>query len=89
MTNSTAHGSDAREHDFADEYQPHVGETAEDTATRRVGKVMGFEGPYVQLRPIQGGKEWDADPARLRPVPVAEALSPAVATANARSREGL
>ncbi|MFJ8153995.1 hypothetical protein [Streptomyces sp. NPDC094468] len=67
-------------------YEPRLGETVEDTERKRIGKVMGFEGPYVQLRPVEGGREWDATPEKLRPVPVGDALSPAVANANARSR---
>ncbi|MER5678493.1 MULTISPECIES: hypothetical protein [Streptomyces] len=50
---------------------------------------MGHEGPYLQLRPLGGGREWDADPARLRPLGPAELLSARVAEANARSRTGL
>ncbi|MEU6674739.1 hypothetical protein [Streptomyces sp. NPDC046925] len=38
-----------------------------DTERNRTGRVMGHEGPYVQLRPPDGGREWDADPARVRP----------------------
>lgn len=67
-------------------YQPVVGDTVEDTALRRIGKVMGSEGPYVQLRPISGGREWDAEPSKLRPLTLSEALSAGVAEANARSR---
>lgn len=67
-------------------YEPRIGETVEDTEHGRIGKVMGFEGPYVQLRPIEGGREWDATSERLRPVPVGEALGAVVAAANARSR---
>ncbi len=67
-------------------YEPLLGDTVEDTDTRRVGKVMGFEGPYVQLRPIGGGVEWDARPAGLRRLALTEALSAGVAEANARSR---
>lgn len=67
-------------------YEPNLGDTVEDTARRRIGKVMGFEGPYVQLRPIGGGVEWDAEPATLRPLTPSEALSAGVALANARSR---
>lgn len=37
-----------------------------DTATNKLGYVMGHEGPYVQLRPVAGGREWDADPACVR-----------------------
>ncbi|MFJ8752762.1 hypothetical protein ACIREO_26005 [Streptomyces sp. NPDC102441] len=50
---------------------------------------MGHEGPYLQLRPLGGGREWDADPARLRPLGPTELLSARVAEANARSRTGL
>ncbi|WP_171113953.1 MULTISPECIES: hypothetical protein [Streptomyces] len=67
-------------------YRPRLHETVEDTVTRKVGKVMGFEGPYVQLRPIGGGREWDAELGNLKPVTTSEGLSAAVAVANARSR---
>ncbi|GEC09929.1 hypothetical protein SSP24_75840 [Streptomyces spinoverrucosus] len=67
-------------------YKPKLHETVEDTGTRKVGKVMGFEGPYVQLRPIGGGREWDAKQENLKPVTVSDGLSAAVAAANAQSR---
>ncbi|MDX3455564.1 hypothetical protein PV396_27120 [Streptomyces sp. ME02-8801-2C] len=67
-------------------YEPNLGDTVEDTGTRKVGKVMGYVGPYVQLRPIGGGREWDARPDDLRPVTESQALRTAVAVANARSR---
>lgn len=67
-------------------HKPSLGDTVEDTSRKRVGKVMGFEGPYVQLRPIGGGREWDADPGNLRPLPLSDALREGVAEANARSR---
>ncbi|MGW0823561.1 hypothetical protein [Streptomyces sp. NPDC002845] len=67
-------------------YEPHLADTVEDTQRQRIGKVMGFVGPYVQLRPVGGGREWDTRPEHLRPVTPAEALSAGVATANARSR---
>jgi hypothetical protein len=50
---------------------------------------MGHEGPHLQLRPLGGGREWDADPACVRPVGPAELLSARVAEANARRRTGL
>ncbi|MFD4553042.1 hypothetical protein ACFWP5_01755 [Streptomyces sp. NPDC058469] len=68
---------------------PQVGDIVKDTATNRVGKVMGFMGPYVQLRPLGGGTEWDARPERLVPTSPAEALSAGVAEANSRSRYGV
>ncbi|MFD9092169.1 hypothetical protein [Streptomyces collinus] len=45
---------------------PPLGSCAVDTRTGRVGIVMGYEGPYVQLRPYGGGKEWDCDPGTVR-----------------------
>ncbi|WP_405915900.1 hypothetical protein [Streptomyces sp. NBC_00728] len=66
---------------------PSVGATVHDTARDRVGRVMGHIGPYVQLRPLAGGIEWDADPNHLRPLTPAELLSARVAEANARSRQ--
>lgn len=67
-------------------YKPTVGDTVEDTSTGRIGKVMGCVGTYVQLRPIGGGLEWDAKPGDLQLATDAQALSSAVAAANARSR---
>lgn len=66
--------------------RPAIGEMVEDTGRGRIGQVMGHEGPYVQLRPVGGGREWDAYPEKLRPATRAEALSAGVRTANARSR---
>lgn len=67
-------------------YKPTVGDTVEDTGSRRVGRVMDLVGPFVQVRPIGGGLEWDAEPGKLRRLTLAEALSAGVAAANARSR---
>ena len=67
-------------------YQAAVGDTVEDTRRGRVGKVMGSVGPFVQLRPIGGGREWEAAPGDLRLLALSEALSAGVAVANARSR---
>lgn len=66
--------------------KPPVGDIVRDTRRNRTGKVMGHEGPYVQLRPIGGGREWDAEPGTLRTLTTAEALSASVAEVNARSR---
>ncbi|WP_069169656.1 hypothetical protein [Streptomyces griseus] len=68
---------------------PPLGVAVHDEGSGRVGLVTGHEGPYVQLRPLGGGREWDADPARVRPARPAELLSARVAEANARSRTGL
>ncbi|MFE7812356.1 hypothetical protein ACFU5P_10350 [Streptomyces sp. NPDC057433] len=66
---------------------PGVGAAVRDTVRGRVGRVMGHVGPYVQLRPLAGGREWDADPARLRRLTPSEVLSALVGEANARSRQ--
>jgi hypothetical protein len=50
---------------------------------------MGRVGPYLQLRPLGGGREWDARPDRIKALSPAELLSARVATVNARSRTGL
>ncbi|KOG40833.1 hypothetical protein [Streptomyces resistomycificus] len=65
---------------------PPVGAYVVDTRSGRVGIVMGHEGPYVQLRPYGGGREWDADPGVVRHATPAERLSAMTAYANARSR---
>lgn len=67
-------------------YEPRLHDTVMDAGAKKVGKVMGLVGPYVQLRPVGGGLEWDARPENLRPATTAEALSADVALANARSR---
>ncbi|MFG2638866.1 hypothetical protein ACGFX8_34895 [Streptomyces sp. NPDC048362] len=68
---------------------PDIGDLAYDETARRIGVVMGHVGPYVQLRPVGGGREWDCKPDRVRGVTAAERLSASVAQANARSRGDL
>jgi hypothetical protein len=43
-----------------------------DAETSRLGYVTGHEGPYTQLRPVTGGREWDASPVHVRPATEAE-----------------
>ncbi|MER6091127.1 hypothetical protein ABT172_24625 [Streptomyces bluensis] len=66
--------------------RPPIGTYAVDTLTGRVGRVMGYEGPYVQLRPVGGGREWDCAPECLRAATTIERLRAATAYENARSR---
>lgn len=75
----------AREH--PQDWEP--GEMARDDRTGRVGRVMGHVGPRYQLRPLNGGKQWEADPDHMSPAIQSDALSEAVAEANARTRWGL
>ncbi|MFE7896633.1 hypothetical protein ACFU3E_03645 [Streptomyces sp. NPDC057424] len=60
-----------------------------DPQTHKVGEYQDRTGPYVMLRPVGGGREWQADPARIREATPEERLSAGVRAANDRSREGL
>ncbi|MCM2390085.1 hypothetical protein [Streptomyces albipurpureus] len=69
---------------------PELGDVVRDTSNKnRIGRVMGHEGPYYQLRPLNGGVEWDALPEHLVPAEQSDAMSAAVAEVNAHSRWGL
>ncbi|MFC4502153.1 MULTISPECIES: hypothetical protein [Streptomyces] len=48
------------------EEQHQDGTLVADTQRDKLGYVMGHQGPYIQLRPVAGGREWDADPACVR-----------------------
>ncbi|MEU2992715.1 hypothetical protein ACPCAJ_32515 [Streptomyces griseoincarnatus] len=65
---------------------PPAGTVVVDERTGRTGVVMDHVGPYLQLRPVGGGREWDALPARVRTASSAERLRASVAAVNARSR---
>ncbi|MEU6480843.1 hypothetical protein ABZ858_28985 [Streptomyces sp. NPDC047017] len=51
-----------------------------------IGEFRGVAGPYWSLRPVCGGAEWEAEPARVRLANDAERLRAGTARANARSR---
>ncbi|MEV0926716.1 hypothetical protein AB0I99_16600 [Streptomyces spongiicola] len=58
-----------------------------DIATGNAGVVMGHEGPdRVQLRPLSGGREWDA--FKVRRLSAREELSARLAIQNHESRRG-
>ncbi|AZQ70269.1 hypothetical protein EKH77_02715 [Streptomyces luteoverticillatus] len=59
-----------------------------DTRDQRVGVVMDRCGPCYQLRPLGGGKEWEAAPADIEPAPASVQLSARLAEANRASRDG-
>ncbi|MFF0449085.1 hypothetical protein ACFYT4_22210 [Streptomyces sp. NPDC004609] len=69
--------------------EPRPGQVVWDAARDRVGRVMGTVGGYVQLRPLRGGREWDAHPEDLRPAVQSDAMSKELAEVNCRSREVL
>ncbi|MGA5130181.1 hypothetical protein ACPCTO_10280 [Streptomyces olivoreticuli] len=65
--------------------QPPKGAFVVDLHRGRIGQVMGHEGPFLQLRPPRGGREWDARPDDVRPATDAEKLTAKVQAANAES----
>ncbi|SMF67774.1 hypothetical protein [Streptomyces sp. Amel2xC10] len=69
--------------------RPGIGELAKDSARDRIGVVMGAFGGRVQMRPIGGGKEWDAMPDNVVAPSPREELSPRLAIRNGNSRNGL
>ncbi|MFD9974619.1 hypothetical protein ACFWZR_10010 [Streptomyces sp. NPDC059017] len=62
------------------------GEYVIDSRDGRIGRVMGREGPYVQLRPPGGGQEWDCPAEALRHVPPAVLLRARVRERNRQGR---
>ncbi|MFG2137454.1 hypothetical protein [Streptomyces sp. NPDC048650] len=65
---------------------PASGAYVVDTRTGRVGQVRGGAGPYLRLRPVGGGREWECAPAAARPATAVERLRAATAYVNTRSR---
>jgi hypothetical protein len=68
---------------------PPPGTAVRDTTRDRVGVVMGHVGPYLRLRPLSGGREWDVDPRRIQPLTPPELLRARLAEVNERSRAGI
>jgi hypothetical protein len=66
--------------------RPGIDELAKDTASGRIGVVMGGIGARVQIRPIGGGVEWDALPDNVVPPTAREELSTRLAIKNGNSR---
>ncbi|WP_262505546.1 hypothetical protein [Streptomyces sp. TRM68367] len=69
--------------------RPSIGELAKDTASGRIGVVMGEVGARVQIRPLCGGVEWDAMPDNVVAPTAREELSARLAIKNGNSRDGL
>ncbi|UYQ62036.1 hypothetical protein [Streptomyces peucetius] len=65
---------------------PPIGSYVVDTRTGRVGRLMGEAGPFLSLRPVGGGREWECAPDSVRPATAAERISATTAYVNARSR---
>lgn len=69
--------------------RPGISELAKDSASGRIGVVMGEVGGRVQIRPIGGGREWDAMPDNVVAPRAREELSARLAVRNGNSRNGL
>ncbi|MEU5700514.1 hypothetical protein [Streptomyces aurantiacus] len=69
--------------------RPGIGELAKDSARGRIGVVMGKVGGRTQIRPIGGGREWDAMPDKVAALSAREELSARLAVKNDNSRVGL
>lgn len=68
--------------------KPEKGAFVVDLRRNQVGQVTGHEGPYIQLRPPKGGREWEASPDDVRPATEAERLTAKVQAANSGSMRG-
>ncbi|MGW8971593.1 hypothetical protein [Streptomyces platensis] len=66
--------------------RPEIGDLAKDLQTGQTGVVMGKLGGRVQMRPLAGGREWDAKPDDVIPPSAREELSARNAVRSARSR---
>ncbi|GAA1883938.1 hypothetical protein [Streptantibioticus ferralitis] len=64
---------------------PAPGALVYDPVAERVGTYQAEAGPYLLLRPVGGGREWEADPARVRPATQEERVSAEVRAANRRA----
>ncbi|MET7618803.1 hypothetical protein [Streptomyces sp. NPDC005408] len=69
--------------------RPGIGELAKDSVRDRIGVVMGEIGGRVQMRPIRGGREWDAMPDQVVTLSAREELSARLAVRNSNSQVGL
>ncbi|WP_299536577.1 hypothetical protein [uncultured Streptomyces sp.] len=66
---------------------PRLGAVVVDAGVQgRIGEFRGVSGPYWSLRPLGGGREWEAEPAIVRPATPEERMRAGVARDNARSR---
>ncbi|MEV4878697.1 hypothetical protein [Streptomyces cyaneofuscatus] len=68
-------------------FPPALGALVVDTGRAdRVGEFRGVAGTCWSLRPVGGGREWEAEPVHVRPALLMEQLRARTARLNARSR---
>jgi hypothetical protein len=63
-------------------YVPETFEWVKDAGSSKVGEVRGKEGPHYQLRPVCGGREWDARPENIRELTPEERVRVKLQTVN-------
>ncbi|MFD8914831.1 hypothetical protein [Streptomyces sp. NPDC059575] len=68
---------------------PGIGDLAKDTATNKVGILMDKVGGRFLLRPVRGGKEWEAEPDKVEFPSASEKLQANNAARNRMRRLGL
>ncbi|NUP15250.1 MAG: hypothetical protein HOZ81_03940 [Streptomyces sp.] len=66
--------------------RPPVGTPVRDARDGRLGEVMGHVGGTVQLRPLDGGREWDCPPESVGPAAPEEVLRARVRRVNREGR---
>ncbi|MFG3294591.1 hypothetical protein ACGF3G_38030 [Streptomyces sp. NPDC048179] len=62
--------------------RPPLGTYVTDVRDGRIGEVRGHVGGRVQVRPVDGGREWDCPAESLEPAPPEEVLRAQVRRAN-------
>ncbi|KUN75795.1 hypothetical protein [Streptomyces griseoruber] len=65
-----------------------TGTVVYDPRSDKVGEYQGKAGPHALLRPLGGGREWEARPELLRPATPTERLTASLRAANSRSLHG-
>ena len=68
------------------EARPDIGHGAKDLDTGKIGFVMGWAGERVMLRPLAGGREWEAKPDQLVAPRAGEELSARLSVRNDGAR---
>ncbi|MEU6945485.1 hypothetical protein [Streptomyces sp. NPDC046332] len=68
---------------------PEVGDLVRDTATGRVGFYVDSVAGRFLIRPVNGGREWEAQPGDVQLATPMRELRARAAEINARSRRGI
>ena len=69
-----------------EEFVPELHEIVKDCRRNVLGRVMGHTGPYFQLRPLGGGREWDVSPEFIEKADPHEVLRAKTQVENRRAR---